>query len=198
MNFCAGDHSIRIVDAIGNENTVVVTFEEPDPIEIEVIEITCSNEDDGSIDLSVSGGTGEYEYDWGISGADASFVENLAAGDYSLLVNDENNCQALIADLLVETCETGECFVANPVITPNNDGINDAFVINCLREYANNQLDVYDRWGRKVFAESNYAGNWQGTGTEGELDEGSYMWVLTVYLGNGDERIYKGTLTLLR
>ena len=84
------------------------------------------------------------------------------------------------------------------MITPNGDDYNDVFLISCLRDHPNNQLDVYDRWGRKVYSTTNYGSDWDGTGTDGLLQEGSYMWVLTAFLENGDERSYRGTVTILR
>lgn len=44
------------------------------------------------------------------------------------------------------------------VVTPNGDGINDKFVIKNLVEglaYPINQLDIYDRWGGRVFHKDN-------------------------------------------
>jgi gliding motility-associated-like protein len=95
-------------------------------------------------------------------------------------------------------CQTGDCYLATPVITPNGDGFNDYFDFSCLRDFPSTQLDVYDRWGRKVFSMQDYDGSWDGMGTDGELVEGSYMWVLIATLDNGDERVYKGTLSILR
>lgn len=44
------------------------------------------------------------------------------------------------------------------VVTPNDDGINDRFVIGNLVEglaYPINQLDIYDKWGSRVYHASN-------------------------------------------
>ena len=44
------------------------------------------------------------------------------------------------------------------VVTPNGDGINDRFVINNLIEglgYPINELDIYDKWGSRVFHATN-------------------------------------------
>ena len=198
MSFCPGEYEIRVVDQIVEEATVTVEITEPEQLEIELEEITCSTGEDGTITVTVSGGVEDYVFNWGVAGQDSETAEGLEPGTYGLLLTDANKCQALLSDLEVERCETGDCFLGTPVITPNNDGINDLFVISCLRDYPDNRLDIYDRWGQKVFSQADYDGSFDGTGTDGLLDEGSYMWVLTAFLPNGDERQYRGTLTLFR
>lgn len=199
INFCPGEYEISVVDdEYGYEDSAVIEITEPELLVVSLVDSTCSTGEDGTITIDVEGGVEDYSYNWG-AGVDAEeYAEGLAEGFYSVVVTDANKCQALLSDIEVERCETGECFIASPVITPNADGYNDYFIISCLRDIPTNKLDVYDRWGRQVYSVEDYDGLWDGTGTDGELDEGSYMWVLTAYLANGDERQYKGTLTILR
>ncbi|NJN77677.1 MAG: hypothetical protein HC803_04555 [Saprospiraceae bacterium] len=49
--------------------------------------ISCFNEDDGTMDLTVSGGTQPYVYAWN-NGATAQDLSNLAPGVYSVVVTD--------------------------------------------------------------------------------------------------------------
>jgi gliding motility-associated-like protein len=202
LNFCPGEYEISVVDdEYGYEATEVVEITEPDLLVITFDPeegVSCSSGDDGTITISVDGGVEDYVFNWGAGIEGEEFVEGLDVGTYSVVVTDANKCQALLADIEVPRCETGECFIGSPVITPNADGFNDYFVISCLRDIPASELVVYDRWGREVYSVENYDGTWDGTGTDGELDEGSYMWVLTAFLNNGDERQYKGTLTILR
>ena len=50
--------------------------------------------------------------------------------------------------------------------TPNNDGVNDTFVIEGL-ESKPNTLHIYNRWGAKVYSAKNYQNDWNGKATEG-------------------------------
>ena len=47
--------------------------------------------------------------------------------------------------------------------SPNNDGANDTFFIECIEEYPNNNLQVFNRWGTKVFEMQGYDNSWDGT-----------------------------------
>lgn len=60
------------------------------------------------------------------------------------------------------------------VFTPNGDGINDYFEIVNLDHYPNSRLEVYSRWGNKVFESDNYQNNWDG----GDVTDGVYYYVL--------------------
>ena len=42
------------------------------------------------------------------------------------------------------------------VLTPNNDGVNDLFAIKNLDPSYPNDLNIYDRWGKRVFHAENY------------------------------------------
>lgn len=44
-------------------------------------------------------------------------------------------------------------------ITPDGDGSNDYFIIDNIQNLANNTVEVYNRWGVKVFETSNYDSN---------------------------------------
>jgi gliding motility-associated-like protein/uncharacterized repeat protein (TIGR01451 family) len=85
--------------------------------------------------------------------------------------------------------------------SPNNDGINDFFVIRGILFYPDNTIVIFNRWGNKVFETSPYQNTWDGKtrmGTtigEDELPVGTYFYVLD--LGNGST-VIKGTIYLNR
>lgn len=63
------------------------------------------------------------------------------------------------------------------VITPNGDGANDTFFITGLENFPNNELYVYNRWGREVFGTANYQNDWEGMWQGKTLPEGTYYYV---------------------
>ncbi|MFD0699633.1 gliding motility-associated C-terminal domain-containing protein [Myroides pelagicus] len=54
------------------------------------------------------------------------------------------------------------------LVSPNGDGKNDYFVIDNISRYPNNTVEIYNRWGTRVFETSNYDA--QGYGTVNVFD----------------------------
>ncbi len=94
-NLTAGTYCVTVTDE--NDCTAERCFEveQPDPIEIDgdVTDVSCYDGDDGSIDITVSGGTGSYDYEWA-DGPTSADRNNLTAGTYCVTVTDENDCTA--------------------------------------------------------------------------------------------------------
>jgi gliding motility-associated-like protein len=88
------------------------------------------------------------------------------------------------------------------VITPGNkDGLNDVLEITGIENFPGSKLQVYNRWGKKVFESDDYNNTdraWDG----GNLADGVYYYVLTINYGDHgdcvDVRDYNGTVTILR
>lgn len=71
------------------------------------------------------------------------------------------------------------------VLTPNNDGANDLFFIDGLRNiFLNYQLSIYNRWGTLVWVGNNNLPDWDGFCnqkniiTNNEMPTGTYFYVL--------------------
>lgn len=79
-------------------------------------------------------------------------------------------------------------------ITPNGDGVNEAFVIGGLEAYPVNELTILNRWGNHVFEQKGYTQNWNGKG----LNAGTYFYLLRVRDETGHWQEFKGYITLLK
>ncbi len=86
------------------------------------------------------------------------------------------------------------------IITPNGDGFNDILKFTNLEYYNGSKLQIYNRWGRKVYSDNDYRNNWDG----GNLSDGIYYYILTlpekVRLEGREEWIesVSGSITILR
>ena len=81
--------------------------------------------------------------------------------------------------------------------SPNGDGTNDLLKINNLEDYPNNFLQIFNRYGNKIFdIQGMTDGNtWDGTRSGEQVPAGTYYYVLD--LGDGSE-IRKGWIQLIR
>ncbi len=81
--------------------------------------------------------------------------------------------------------------------SPNNDGTNDVFkfVGFNVKTY---HLQIFSRWGRKVYESYDIEEGWDGTVNGVPVQEGVYMYVLRG-VGNNDRKyLIKGSVTLIR
>ena len=85
--------------------------------------------------------------------------------------------------------------------SPNNDGINDTWIIRGLEEYPNHKIKVFNVWNTRVFESENYQNDWAGTNHtqiyfgDGRLPEGTYYYIFD--LGNGKKPL-KGFVFIKR
>src|SRR4029079_4504484 len=71
------------------------TIAEPEVLGLRglIINVLSANASDGSVDLTVSGGTPEYSYLWS-NGATTEDLTAVSAATYSVTVTDHNGCAA--------------------------------------------------------------------------------------------------------
>lgn len=88
-----GDYEITVMDSAGETNILSVTIDEPSEILVSgTVTDAVGGDANGSIDITVTGGNEDgYTYAWS-NGASTALVENLIAGEYSVIVTDSNGC----------------------------------------------------------------------------------------------------------
>jgi gliding motility-associated-like protein len=79
--------------------------------------------------------------------------------------------------------------------TPNNDGINDTWIIEHLADYPNVRMQVFNRYGQLVFESKGYTKPWDGTMNGKSLPFGTYYYVIEP--GNGRNPV-TGYVTLIK
>lgn len=82
----------------------------------------------------------------------------------------------------------------NNVITPNNDGYNDKWVIEHIDQYPDNEVKLFDKAGRLVYQRKGYRNEWDGTRNGNTLATGVYLYTITIK----DKPVIKGYLTIVR
>jgi gliding motility-associated-like protein len=81
------------------------------------------------------------------------------------------------------------------VITPNDDGKNDAFEIRAYENVSGLNLEIFNRWGNSVYRRNNYQNDFSGISDKGEeLAEDTYYYIIETR----EEKIFKGYLVIKR
>jgi gliding motility-associated-like protein len=126
----------------------------------------------------------------------------IRPGKYELKTTDWNNC-ILISSIEVVVCETPttppETIKVFNTFTPNDDGDNDVWNIPSLMYYPNCVVEVFDRWGRKVFTSTRgYTSPWNGRDFWGRhLPMETYYYIIHLNDVTRKEPI-RGSITIIR
>ena len=91
--------------------------------------------------------------------------------------------------------------LAPNAFTPDNDGLNDEFLPEALRDtQLRYDLEVYDASSGKVIFRTNQDGKgWDGTDirTGTKAKQGDYAWAVSLYKTTGEIEKFKGNIKLL-
>jgi len=81
----------------GCDSTHQVNLEVLDPIETDLLILpTCLNDSTGTVTATISGGLAPYDIEWSENGGVDNEVSNLAEGNYTLTITDNNQCIEII------------------------------------------------------------------------------------------------------
>lgn len=106
-------------------------------------------------------------------------IEVQQSGLYTLAIDNQCGEYHLSKYVEVKDCKC-QIYVPN-AFSPNGDGINDVFEIfpHCDFELRIIQMEIYNRWGERVYYSSQPETNpWDGTFKGRELDPGPFTWRL--------------------
>ncbi|MDI3320652.1 gliding motility-associated C-terminal domain-containing protein [Pinibacter soli] len=91
------------------------------------------------------------------------------------------------------------CLLNMPnAFTPNNDGNNDVFKVKYVFPVQLFTMDIYNRWGQKVFTSNDIKKGWDGSVNGLQAPTGSYIWTISLIDIDGKKQQQKGVVTLFR
>lgn len=118
QNIKAGSYDLKVTDANGCSKSISSTVLEPPSLNksIDAVKhISCTGESNGAVNLSVSGGTVPYSYQWS-NGATSQDLLNVTAGTYSVIIKEGNGCESTLDVVVTEPTP----FVVNLDSTAHN------------------------------------------------------------------------------
>jgi len=137
-NLGAGTYTVTVTDANGCTAVCNGTVAEPAEMVCDIVpsDPNCNGGIDGNLDLTVTGGTGAYTFDWDNDGAedpdnDTEDLSGVGAGVYRVTITDANGCTAWCTATLAEptalTCSAvgtspTDCDVSDGVVTATAAG----------------------------------------------------------------------------
>jgi|GEM_PF-2728386 len=100
----AGTYNVTVLDSLNLASSIEISISEPAAIEVSAtITNEIQNSTKGEIELQVTGGVGEYTYEWSDPALMGANPLEVDAGMYSVTITDENGCaieQEVTVDLI--------------------------------------------------------------------------------------------------
>ncbi len=195
QNLHAGTFNVEVTDQNGCKMSGTFKINEPFQgmeVTATVTDVSCKDQHDGAIDLSVEYGTSPYVYNWS-NDAVTEDLEELDGGTYTITVTDIYGCQ--LVDTFKVNINDIECIHVYNAFSPNGDGVNDTWEIDNIYLYPDVVVNVFNQWGVKVFESKGYSTQWDGTYDGKALPAATYYYTLN--LNNGDKP-YTGSVTILK
>ena len=132
------------------------------------------------------------------TGLDNSFIATPVASPleptlYYVFATNGYGCEE-VDSIFIDVLEDIQAY---NVFTPNGDGINEYFEITNSDRFPEMLVEIYNRWGDKLFSTVGYGSGsqWDGTARGGEAPVGTYYYVIVPYPG---ARPITGNVTIIR
>lgn len=117
-------------------------------------------------------------------------------GTYTLNLS-LGNCSKM-DEIYIEIQSSEDSTLIPNIITPNGDGFNDKLCIKKIR-INDFSLDIFNRWGQKVFETNDPYFKWDTSFNGGYLSDGTYFYIAKYYSVCQNKKIdEKGSITILR
>jgi gliding motility-associated-like protein len=112
----AGNYTVTVTDSYGCIMISTDTISEPAILSLAVTStnVSCFNGNNGTADLTISGGTNPYNILWSNGGSSVTLA-GLIAGNYSVSVNDQNGCSATSSIVISEPTQLTSAIAATNV-----------------------------------------------------------------------------------
>lgn len=165
-------------------DTIVLTqgFQQPSEnnllVELIISPASCFSPQNGSVEFIISGCSGPYEILWGNQSSE-TIIENLSEGSYSYSISS-SGC-FFSGEAIVGFFDDCGDIIPN-VITLNNDGANDTWIVPelYLSQNEQNKVSILNRWAQVVWEGVNYDNIntvWRGDNKQGDtLPAGTYFY----------------------
>jgi gliding motility-associated-like protein len=159
----------------------------------------CQTNTGGSLSVNVTGTTGPLNYSWNSNPVQRNATAtNLGVGNYTVTVSGANACTNTAAGIVLPDASCTDIYFPS-AFTPNNNGRNERFgALGSIAAVSNYQLQVYNRWGQRVFYTIDPFTKWDGR-TRGLAADGNiFTWFAEYQLPGREKQFRKGTVLLIR
>jgi gliding motility-associated-like protein len=183
-NFCASVTSNAVEIVVEPSPSVSVPFSVTSIMFGESVQIAATGT--GTPNWSSQSGLSSYT-------TFTTIASPIVTTTYTITVDAGNGCTDQDTVRVIVTPLVFTERISN-ALTPNGDGINDAFKIENIEAFRDSELSIFNEYGQLVYNSAPYMNDWKGTYNGGRLPDGTYFYVLQF---KESKKIYKGNITLI-
>ncbi len=146
-------------------------------------------------DVSVGG---LFAWSTGQTGYQITVIPVDEFNSYTVNVQSPDGCESTA---IINFAATGPQYFIPNSFSPNGDELNTHFNVFIAGENPNISiatLDIYDRWGQRVYSNNQPLVGWDGTFNGKDMPSEVYMYHAVINLPGGKQEVRKGDLTLIR
>jgi gliding motility-associated-like protein len=191
--------TIYILNVFNNgcsdEDTVVVDVNKLPDIDASASDYLILEGTSAKLSATGAGVGGMYDWEPPV-GLDDPTISNpisspIQATRYVVKGEDKNGC----SDTASVYIDVASSIIFSEGITPNGDGLNDTWMIQLIDEFPGSSVNIYNRWGQKVFESKNYVTQWDGTSNNKKLPVGTYYYLIDL---GPNQKKHTGPITIMR
>jgi len=208
-NVRAGDYTLLVTDPIGCTTERTITITETVEIQAEILADTIINlgeEATLSLDIFANSPISIAWKDSTVLSCNDCFETSTIPTEstiYTAVITSQEGCQVEVSQAIKVT-KAKEVHIPN-AFSPNGDGINDYFTVFGGTSYVRNikSLQIFNRWGAKVFSKNNMDINDEAQGWNGKLGAkdssmGVYIYVAEIEFIDGETTVMTGDVSLMK
>jgi len=209
INARAGNYTLLVSDPNGCTTEQSITIEETVELFAEIVTnptVQLGEEATLSLDIFASSPVSIAWKDSTVLSCNDCFETSVIPTEttiYSAVITSQEGCQLEVSQM-VEVEKTKELHIPN-AFSPNGDGVNDYFTIFGGQSYVRNikSLQVFNRWGAKVFSKNdmdvnNEVQGWDGKSGSVDSDMGVYIYVAEIEFIDGETSVMTGDVSLMK
>jgi gliding motility-associated-like protein len=207
QNIKAGRYKVRVRDSIGCRDSIFVTITDPPGLSINAGEDQVIS---AGVLVNLTGSYSPENPTDSIFWSPQQLVDNpnslttsvKPTGTSIFILSIKNNQGCIYSDsLVIKSTESFDFAIAN-IFKPQSS-LNGIFNVSTNAAKLVESLDIYNRWGSKVYHGKALDPNdpddgWDGTFNGELLPTDVYVWIARVKLQDGTTKMIKGEITLIR
>ena len=189
-----GNYAVEVINSLQTSQGEITcagnrlfTVVESDEALITNVEVTDWTENDNTISVFVDG-IGDYEYSLdNVTYQDEGVFSNLLPGEYVVYVRDKNNCGIVTQEVYL--------LYYPRFFSPNGDGVNEYWQIEFSDSEPDNEILIYDRYGKLLVQIPPNSLGWDGTYDGAKMPAADYWFKIK---RPGKNKVYTGHFSLKR